>query len=43
MAMQAIPISKIDGLCCHVLLGHFGLVYLLQVSKNYDEEHCFEK
>jgi hypothetical protein len=26
---------------CQVLLGHFGPVYLLQVNKNDDEEHCF--
>ena len=26
-----------------VLNGHFGPVYLLQVSKNDDEEHCFLK
>ena len=27
-------------LCCQVLLGHFGPVYLCQVSKYDDEEHC---
>ena len=26
---------------CQVLLGHFGPVYLLQLSKNDDEESCF--
>ena len=30
-------------LACSVLNGHFGPVYLLQVSKNDDEEHCFLK
>ena len=28
---------------CQVLLGRFGPVYLLQVSKNDDEERCFLK
>ena len=28
---------------CQVLLGHFGPAYLLQVSKNDDEECCFLK
>jgi hypothetical protein len=28
-------------LACWVLHGHFGNIYLLQVSKNDDEEHCF--
>ena len=36
---QASPMSKMDG--TRVLLGHFGYAYLLQVSKNDDEEHCF--
>ena len=44
---QASPISKMDGttveLGCQTLLGHFGSVYLLQVSKNDDKEHCFLK
>ena len=35
---QASPMSKMDG---NRLLGHFGPVYLLQVSKNDDEKHCF--
>ena len=30
------------GLACWVLYGHFGPVYLLQVSKN-DEKGCFLK
>ena len=30
-------------LACQVLHGHFGPVYLLQVIKNDDEEHCFLK
>jgi hypothetical protein len=29
------------GLACSVLNGHFRPVYLLHVSKNDDEEHCF--
>ena len=28
-------------LCCQDLISHFGSVYLLQVSKNDDEECCF--
>ena len=28
-------------LACQVLHVHLGLVYLLQVSKNVDEKHCF--
>ena len=28
-------------LACGVLHGHFGPVYLLQVSKNVDEKRCF--
>ena len=43
---QASPLSK-DGwnyaACCQVLFGHFGPVFLLQVSKNDDEERCFLK
>ena len=31
------------GLAYSVLNGHFGHVYLLQVRKNDDEEHCFFK
>jgi len=31
------------ALAYSVLNGHFGPVYLLQVSKNDDEEHCFLK
>ena len=31
------------GIACSVLNGHFGPVYLPQVSKNDDEEHCFSK
>ena len=31
------------GLAYSVLNVHFGPVYLLQVSKNDDEEHCFLK
>ena len=38
---QASPVSKKMELGCQVLLGHFGSVYPLQVSKNDDEEHCF--
>ena len=30
-------------LVCGVLHGYFGPVYLLQVSKNDDENHCFLK
>ena len=38
---QASPHLKWMELGCQVLLGHFGPVYLLQVSKNDDEERCF--
>ena len=40
---QASPMSEWTKLDCQVLLGHFGFgpVYLLQVSKNDDEERCF--
>ena len=31
------------GLAYSILNGHFGPVYLLQVSQNDDEEHCFLK
>ena len=31
------------GLAYSVLNGRFGHVYLLQVSKNDDQEHCFLK
>ena len=31
------------GLAYSVLTGYFGPVYLLQVSENDDEEHCFLK
>ena len=34
---QASLMSKMDR------TGHFGPAYLLQVSKNDDEEHCFFK
>ena len=30
-------------LACQILHGHFGPVYLSQVSKNDDEELCFLK
>ena len=40
---QSSPMSKMDGtrMPSTRLLGHFGPVYLLQVSKNDDEERCF--
>ena len=38
---RLVPCQKWMELGCKVLLGHFGPVYLLQVSKNDDEEHCF--
>ena len=37
------PCLKWMELGCQVLLGHFGPVYLLQVSNNDDEECCFLK
>ena len=39
---QASPMSTMQWmeLGCQALLGHFGPVYLLQVSKNDDEERC---
>ena len=37
---MAIEYMELD--CC-VLHGHFGPVYLLQVSKNDDEKQCFLK
>ena len=41
---QASPMSKMDGTRLPVLFDHFGPVYLLQVSKNDDdEERCFLK
>ena len=48
MAMEPqhnIPMSKMNEtrLPSTRLLGHFGPVYLLQVSKNDDEECCFYK
>ena len=38
---QASLMSKMVETRHQVLLGHFGPVYLLQVSKNDDEERCF--
>jgi hypothetical protein len=40
---QASPMSKMDGtkLPNTPCLGHFGPVYLLQLSRNDDEERCF--
>ena len=38
-----VPCLKFMKLGCHVLLGHFGPVYLHQVSRNDDEECCFWK
>ena len=38
---QASPLSKMDRTGCQVLFGHFRHVYLLEVSKNDDEECCF--
>ena len=38
---RLVPCLKWMELGCQVLLGHFGSVYLLQVSKNDDEERCF--
>ena len=35
-----LPCLKWMKLGCQVLLGHFGPVYLLQVSKNDDEKRC---
>ena len=36
-----VPCLKCMEIGCQVLLGHFGPVYLLQGSKNDDEERCF--
>ena len=39
---QASPMSKMDETRLpSKYSGHFGPVYLLQVSKNDDEERCF--
>ena len=38
---RLVPCLKWMELGCQVLLGHFGHVYLLQVSKKDDEERCF--
>ena len=39
---QASLMSKMDETSrLPSTFGHFGPVYLLQVSKNDDEEHCF--
>ena len=40
---RLVPCLKCMELACQVLNGHFGPVYLLQVSKNDDEERCFLK
>jgi hypothetical protein len=32
-----------DIKACQALLCNLGPVYLLHVSKNYDEERCFQK
>ena len=40
---QASPMSEMNGTSCKVLHGNFEPVYLLQVSKNDDEKHCFLK
>ena len=40
---RLVPCLNWMELDCQVLLGHFGPVYLLQVSKKDDEEHCFLK
>ena len=37
---RLVPCLKWMELGCQVLIGHFGPVYLLQVSKNVDEECC---
>ena len=37
---RLVPCLKWMELDCQVLLGHFGPLYLLQVSKNDDEERC---
>ena len=34
---------KYMEVACRVLHGHFGPVYVLQVSKNDDEKRCFLK
>ena len=38
---RLVPCLKWLELGCLVLLGHFGHVYLLQVSKTYEEERYF--
>ena len=40
---RLVPCLKWMELGCQVLLGNFRPVYLLQVSKNDDEEQCFHK
>ena len=37
------PCPKCMKLACRVLHGNFGPVYLLEVSRNYDEKRCFLK
>jgi hypothetical protein len=38
---RLVPCLKWIKLSCQALLGHFGPLYLLQVSKKDDEECCF--
>ena len=38
---QAIPMSKMDRTRLRSTLWPLGPVFVLQVSKNDDEEHCF--
>ena len=40
---QLVPSPIFMELTCQVLHGHFGPVYLLQVSRNDDEKRCFWK
>jgi hypothetical protein len=40
---RLVSCHKCMELACGVLPGHFGPIYLLQVSKNDDEEHYFLK
>ena len=43
LTQQAGPCFKCIEFACQVLHGYLELVFLLQVSKNDDEEHCFLK
>ena len=40
---RLVPRLKCMKLACQVLHGHFGPVFLLQVSKNNEQKRCFLK